>query len=145
MDNNSIAICISIGTFAASVLSPIFVSLISNCFELKKHKANYYEAHRSAVIEDYLKSVGKYIFGTSYEQETEFGGSVAEIFMYTPQEYWESIDAMNKAIAQIRETKDSENRKPLLHNAKYQYFELCKDLSPLSRNPTPEKYKAGKK
>lgn len=145
MDNNLIAISISIGTFVASVLSPIFVSFINNCFELKKHKANYYEAHRSAVIENYLKSVGKYIFGTSYDQETEFGCAVAEIYMYTPQNFWGSIDEINNAVAQIREIHENNRREPLLHSIKEKYVELCKELAPLSRNPTPKKYKAGKK
>ena len=119
----------------AAVISPVVVVLINTFAQNHKEKTEFYFRHQCDVIESYLKSLGQYIY-TEFSQEaaTAYGVSHAEIYMYIPQSLWFKIDNMDVFLEKAKNASYSEYPKNL-SMARVMYEELCKTLSPLSRNP----------
>ena len=132
MDN--IAIIISVAAFATAVLGPLITAGIQCWHESRMHKMRYYDEHKQEVIENYLKSVGKYAFTTDRSEKRDFGESSAEIFMYTPKEMWPDIRRLNDLILEYTmsqgtyEQKHAEQTDIIKH-----YYALCEKFNNLSR------------
>ena len=87
-----------------SVISPTintFLTIfLNNRYQTKIRNMDFYYTHRAEVIENYIKSTGEFIKSKSYDAEQYYGKSLAEIYMYVPEELWQIIDDINDAIFQ---------------------------------------------
>lgn len=118
----------------AAVVSPVAVVLINTFAQNRKDKNIFYFRHQCEVVETYLKTLGQYIYTDfSKEAATNYGIAHAEIYMYIPQSLWFKIDNMDLSIGSAKNAHTEQY--PLKHSeARVMYEELCKVLSPLSRN-----------
>ena len=139
MELNTVAIIISIATFVGSVISPIVVSLINNHHQSKRRYEEFYQQHRSDVIENYLRAVGKYIYCHNEANTTDLGSSLAEIYMYAPKDLWDKIDQMNVSISTLHDYGYGKDLSEKLIRIKDQYQELCKAFHDLGRTQKPIK------
>ena len=132
---NDIAIIISVAAFATAVLGPLITTWITCAHDSKMHKKRFYEEHKQQVIENYLKSVGKFVFTTNWDDRRDFGESTAEIFMYAPKRLWPIIRSINSKISQYITTQGTDNeRKTAVKDLQNCYFELCEEFHMLNRD-----------
>lgn len=134
MDLNTTALIISIFTFVGSVVSPIAVAYMNNHYQKVKYNEEFYQQHRSMVIENYLRAIGKYIYCYNEENTTDLGSSLAEIYMYAPKDLWDKIDQMNDSISKLHDYSHGDNLSIKLIIIKDQYKNLCKSFHDLGRN-----------
>lgn len=84
------------------------VKLTNQCNQLQKAMDSVQtqkvdeETHRCEVINNYLKAVGRIVFNP-FEKgiESEFGESISEIFMYTPDEKKAKVREMNDKVKDL--------------------------------------------
>ena len=145
MESDTISLIIAVATFIGAVLSPIAVAIINNHYQSKRRYEEFYQQHRSDVIESYLRSIGKYIYCSNEENTSNLGAGLAEIYMYAPKSLWEKIDQMNNMIFNMYNDqyyKDQDAYETLL---KKQYQDLCKAFYGFGRSPRKKKKKAKRK
>ncbi len=109
VDNGTLAIVISIASLFLSVLGPLITALINGRFRIKEKELEieeriifqnieYYEKHRTEVVENFLKSASQYILNKDETNSKEFGASIPEIYLYVDEAYWKEIDNLIKCI-----------------------------------------------
>lgn len=92
-----------------SIISPILTAWITGRYKIKKLKISvqekitlqnieYYEKHKTEVIENFLKSAGQCILNKDNNNLKEFGASIPEIYLYVDESYWKEIDNLIKCI-----------------------------------------------
>lgn len=108
--NIDLSLVISILALFSTVLSPIITSVISGRYRIKEKELDlnaaqaessqrFYIEHRALVIENYIKSVGNAIQSRDF---TDFGFSMAEIYLYTSPELWPMIDKLTEYLEAYR-------------------------------------------
>lgn len=133
MELEVVAIIISIATFAASIVSPILVTIINNHYQAKKQQIEYYDNHKNQVIENYLRSIGQFLYDFDYQKDQNYGSSCAEIYMYVPEKLWDKIDSLDDSIRQIENSNSYEQKQYLRSCAQNEFLELRKAFSDLGR------------
>ena len=128
---------VSVSALIASFCSPIFVTLINNRFQSRKDERLFYDHHRCEVIERYLQCTARRLYDSTpcSPAAADYGASLAEIYMYTPQSLWQSIDEMNNAINELSSSSEYASKMRKLDDATALYLDLCKKFSRLSRSP----------
>ncbi|MCD7887052.1 MAG: hypothetical protein LUG44_05470 [Clostridiales bacterium] len=128
MDTNTVSLVISIAALLASVAFPIATALINGHYtkeihildleeERRKHDQDYYDAHRSAVIERFINSASAASYSRGTKTCEEFFSASGEIYIYLDESLWPLVDSIQDEI--IRNKGD----------ATRDIRELCKALS----------------
>lgn len=101
------AFIVSLSALAISVLSPFITAAINNRHERKMFRLHFYEQHRAEVIEAYVSSAGRCIYGGFMCNDVaEFGSICGEIFTYIDSAHWDLISQLNYQI-QISDSKNA--------------------------------------
>ena len=132
---------VSIAAMLFTFLAAILPSIINNHYQAKKENREFYEKHRCEVIENYLKNTARHLYGNihAHDYAADYASSLAEIYIYAPQELWEKIDEMNEIIIDLSNANEDPQRRYLETKAKQNYHELCKSFSDFSRSPRSNK------
>lgn len=134
MNIETVALAVSLATFAGSVVSPIVVTIINNRHEVKKRRYEHYEDHKHEVIENYLRSVGEFFQSEKSDGLPGYGASCAEIYMYTSESLWPQIDEIDRLILEINQTEDYQQRQTIKNFTHQKFLELRKAFSAYARN-----------
>ncbi|MBS7175892.1 hypothetical protein [Massiliimalia timonensis] len=78
-------------------ISPIATTILNNRHQAKMKKEEMFIKRKLEVIENYLSNVGKTL-GDSRHNLVDLGTYAGEIFLYTPTEFWEDIEELNRLI-----------------------------------------------
>lgn len=109
MNNEQLSMIIPFLSLLVSAASSIIVAVISARLRIKEKKLDineriafqnidYYEKHKTEVIENFLKSAGQCILKKNDNNLKEFGASIPEIYLYVDESYWKEIDNLIKCI-----------------------------------------------
>lgn len=128
-----IAIVIAGAAFVMSVVGPCLTAHITCKHESEMYDKRFKKEHEHDVIEQYLKSIGKYVFSPGCNDIENFGEAVSEIFMYAPRTMWEDIKSLNQNVLRVASIADYEQRQHQKLALQQSYLMLCENLSPLSR------------
>lgn len=110
MDTATLSLIVAIAALSLSVVSPIITALVNGHYRIKEKKLEmkekisilnneYYEKHRSEVIENFLKGAGKAIQKPNNENMSEFGATSAEVYYYIDKQHWKTLDLLNSGIS----------------------------------------------
>lgn len=99
-------------------ISPIVTTILNNLHQSKIKKQELFVKRKIEAIENYLSSVGKFIGNSNWDTLEDFGVYAGEVYLYTPSEFWDSIEELNELIF----NKDFKQARPKFH-------ELSKQLS----------------
>jgi len=91
---------------------------LNNLHQSKIKKQELFVKRKIEAIENYLSSVGKFIGNSNWDTLEDFGVYAGEVYLYTPSEFWDSIEELNELIF----NKDFKQARPKFH-------ELSKQLS----------------
>ena len=78
-------------------ISPIATTILNNRHQAKMKKEEMFIKRKLEVIENYLSNVGKTL-GDSRHNLVDLGTYAGVIFLYTPTEFWEDIEELNRLI-----------------------------------------------
>ena len=147
MTTEILSCIVSVCALVASIFSPVFVTFLNNRFQSKKEERDFYQRHRCEVIERYLQCTARFMYDKSINSSasSEYGSSLAEIYMYVPSDLWTHIDKMSQSIDTYVRANDYKQQMQYLDDAKKDYQELCKLFSDFSRSPNSWKNKKNKR
>lgn len=128
---------IALVALVISVVSPFLTTVLSNRFKQRIRNQDFYDRHRAEVIESFIKSAGAFIkSSSSRETWAEFGANMGEIYLYTDESLWPSLDKLNEL---LRSHITVNNDLALCHQL---LIHICKELA---ENPPRSKYQRRKK
>ena len=139
-----ITIAIAGAAFVMSVIGPCLTAHITCKHESEMYDKRFKKEHQHDVIEQYLKSIGKYVFSPDLNNVENFGEAVSEIFMYTPLEIREDIKTLNQGVLHVASIQDYEQRQMQKLALQPTYLALCEKLSSLSRTSKSKKKRSKK-
>ena len=139
-----IAIVIAAAAFVTSVGGPCLTAHITCKHESEMYDKRFKKEHEHDVIEQYLKSIGKFVFCPDLKNIENFGEAVSEIFMYTPPAIWEDIKSLNQDILRVASIQDYEQRQTQKLALQPSFLALCEKLSSISRISKSQKKKRKK-
>lgn len=118
MNTATLSVIIAVSALVSSVVCPMLTVIINNHYQMKISNREYYDKHRAEVIEDYIRCAGCM---TKYPDETVFqnyGKSNKEIYLYLPENLWNTVDCIEKSISNRDYDTASDN-----------LSKLCKELN----------------
>ena len=138
-----ISTLLAIGVSAIAVIStvavPFITTKLSCSHEQKMYDKRFASEHAHEVIEQYIRSLGHYIFGGEFDAYLSLGEASAEIFMYAPKELWEDIRNFNAKMAAISQVENYTEQKARLKALQPEYLSLCEKFAPLRRESEQKK------
>ena len=129
-----LAIIISAVAVLSTIIGPMITAKITCMHEEKMYKKRFLTEHEHEAIERYLRIVGRYVFGKSYDDQKDLGEAFSEIYMYVPRELWGSIKLINDDIVSLLDAKTADERNRLTTQLRSSYLLLCEKLAPLRRS-----------
>lgn len=109
MNTEQLSIIFSFLALLVSATTSLITVVLNAYFRFKEKKLDineriafqnidYYEKHKTEVIENFLKSAGQCILKKNDNNLKEFGASIPEIYLYVDESYWKEIDNLIKCI-----------------------------------------------
>lgn len=109
MNTKQLSIIFSFLALLVSATTSLITVVLNAYFRFKEKKLDineriafqnidYYEKHKTEVIENFLKSAGQCILKKNDNNLKEFGASIPEIYLYVDESYWKEIDNLIKCI-----------------------------------------------
>ena len=113
-------------SLAAIVVAPL-ISLLSVLLQsLLSRKTNenaFIAEHKIKAIEDYLESVGRFVFRQYTVEDTVAKGMT--VFMYAPKPLHKDIQEMNELLVKLKNTHRNDGTDFLYTEACEKYMSLC--------------------
>lgn len=82
----------------AAIISPIFVTLLNNHYQLKLKSMETLNSQRFSAIEKYLNSAGKYIDRGTVINSNEYESTKGLVYLYVDKSTWTVIDNLDQYI-----------------------------------------------
>ena len=96
MNLNYVAIIISIVSFAASIVSTVWVSHLNRKHEEKMFMLDFWVKHRAEVLERYVRYTGAFLAAErKYTALNDYLSSYGEALLYIPSESRQTADSLN--------------------------------------------------
>ena len=102
-------------TLVVAIVSPVLVTILNNYHNSKirkleldyQNQLSYYQKQES-VFNSFLESASKQINHDYPSERNEYMQSYNQLFLYSPEEYWEQFKKLNEAV--IKRDKDESTK-----------------------------------